>query len=200
MVVPTEKLFKLLELRKVTTNVEPLVLLPIQRRSSQPETSRQRQYTRAFKAAITTEMSRFLCVPAALLQLWEMGSVHHSRTSGGRLVWSNAKEVDETGNHEQAVVGNDTSGGGYPVMQRVVVEIFGMNILLVRDDDLSISDGLLQLFELSHVELQAMFAAVAGLLSRTSPDDRMHAYAIRPPSGGWVVDVPGLESVWLTTG
>jgi hypothetical protein len=87
MVVPTTKLLTLLKLRNLTTDVEPLALLPVQHCISQPETG-QLQYTRAFKSAMANEMANFLYVPAAMLNMWEIESLHHSRASTGELVWS----------------------------------------------------------------------------------------------------------------
>jgi hypothetical protein len=187
MLVPTAKLLKLLEVGSVTTDVEPLVLRPIQKCISQPEASRQTQYPQALKSAMAKKMAAFLRLVGATLQMWEMGWLRHSRASNGNLVWSNAGEADETGR----LPPGDARQSQPALMKAAEVEfeIDDENMLLVRGDDLPLESEVLKLLEVSHKELRALFKTAAKLLAETKPEDRMRAYAARDCCGEWQVEL-----------
>jgi hypothetical protein len=93
MVVPTPKLLEmLLDSSRLTTSVEPLVLCAVPGRISQQEESRQRQYTRALKSAMASEIDNFIDGLAVMLHMWEFGWARPSRESNGKLVWHLSKK------------------------------------------------------------------------------------------------------------
>jgi hypothetical protein len=179
LVVPTPKLLDLLELSRLTTNLQPLVLPPVGRRISQPEARRCAQYTRAFQSAMATRMADFLETPAAMLQMEEMGALLQGRGSNGDLVWSALKEGEGILRDEEAVAAKAVARCR-PAIKRgleLQFEIGSEDIFLLREDELPIEGELLEALEISHKELQALFKAAAKLLAATNPDDRMRAKA-----------------------
>ena len=187
-VVPTEKLLQLLEVKKLTTDEEPLSLLPAGACVSQQDAARQLQYARAFKSAVAKEMANFLHISAAMLPMGEIGMLRHSRAPGGDLRWF-ANEADAAVSYQQAVAANDIIGADSTTMEGVEVE-FEMNdrnILLVRYDDLPLADEPLDVLAISHKELLALFETAAKLLAGSNPEDPMRAYAARDSSGQWQV-------------
>jgi hypothetical protein len=189
-VVPTAKLLKLLELTSQTTDLESPKLLPVQDRISQPEASDQLRYIRTFKSVMANDIDKFLGVPTAMLNMWERGLLRHGRSSNGDLVWI---KVENSGKKWHLT----ESPGDAKCVERPGIgkdlelefEIDSDNILLLREDDLPIGREVLEVLQITHKELDALFKTAARLLAETNLDDRMRAYAAQESSGKWRVEL-----------
>jgi hypothetical protein len=191
MVVPTAKLLNLLELTSLTTDLEPLTLLPVRRCIPQPEARRHFQYTRAFKSAMAKEMDKFLNIPTATLNMWERGLLRHSRKPNGDLVWSNIENSGK-GRQDLGAGAGDTESVPGPTIRKdleLEFEIDSENILLLCGDDLPVRREVLEVLQISHKELEALFKTAAKLLGKTNPDDRMRAYAAQGSTQKWQVEL-----------
>lgn len=191
MVVPTPKLLDLLELSRLTTNLQPLVLPPVRRCISQPEARRHAQYTRAFQSAMANRMADFLETPAAMLQMEEMGALRQSRASNGDLVWSALNGGEEILQDEEAVAAKAVARRR-PAIEKgleLQFEIGSEDIFLLREDELPVASEVLEALEISHEELQALFKTAAKALEQTKPEDQMRAYVARDASGNWQAEL-----------
>ena len=102
-VMPTAKLVSLLGLRKMTTDLQPLVLLPIRHSTSQPEASEHQQYVRAFHSVMANKFPKFLEIPLRVLKMEEQGVSRHSRASNGDLIWFLSKKGQEIFRQQKAL-------------------------------------------------------------------------------------------------
>lgn len=191
MVVPTAKLLALLELTRLTTDLPPLVLLPVERCISQPEARRQLQYTRAFRSAMANDMAKFLEAPAEMLKLAEMGHLLQGRASNGELIWSVSKKGEEFFRREEALEAEAVARRRPGIKKGLEVELEAdsENIFLVREDQLPIRDELVEALEISNQELLDLFETATKLLAETDPDGRMRAYATKDATGQWQVEL-----------
>ncbi len=174
MVVPTAKLLKLLELKRLTTDLRPLVLLPVERCISQLEAMRQIRYTRTFRSAMANDMAKFLDCPAAMLQMAEIGHIRQSRAPNGVLVWSQAKKGEEF----------------YRSIEKGLELEFEMdseNRLLLRGDELPLEYEEAASLGITNLELLYLFETAMKLLAEADPDSKMRACAAQDTNGEWQV-------------
>jgi hypothetical protein len=189
MVVPTAKLLNLLKLTSLTTDLEPLALLPVRPSSSQPEAISRLRYTRALKSAMAGEMEKFSIFPAEMLNMGERGLLRHSRALNGTLVWFPIKARGSGGSYTQAPESLKSEPPGRALTEAVELE-FGFDsetILSIHDDELPVPRELVEALQISHEELKALFKTAARLLAQTNPDDHMRAYAVQDSSYKWRV-------------
>ena len=79
----------------MTTDLQPLVLLPIRHSTSQPEASEHQQYVQSFSLGYGEQVSEISGNTSQSAQMEEQGVSRHSRASNGDLVWFLSKKGQE---------------------------------------------------------------------------------------------------------
>ena len=189
MVVPTAKLLSLFGLRKLTTDLPPLVLLPISNGTFQLETSTHPQYVKAFRSAMANKFPKFLEIPLRILQMEEQGVLRQSRASNGDLVCLLSKKGQEIFRQQKALEARTLAQRRLAIKKGLELEfeISSEDILLIREDHLPLPSELLEALQISQMELIALFDTATKLLAETDPNKRMRAYATQDSSGEWQV-------------
>ncbi len=123
---------------------------------------------------MANNMAEFLQVPAAMLQMAEMGHLRQSRAPNGVLVWSRAKKGEEF----------------YRCIDKgleLELEMNSGNSLLLRGDDLPLERELAASLDITNLKLVDLFETAMKLLAQADPDNGMHAYAKQDATGKWQV-------------
>ncbi len=85
MAVPTAKLSIVLDHDYLTTDVEPLIVPPLNADVCNSEGMSHSEYMQAFSSAMTNGMAGYVQVQTAILHMWAVGLLCHRRAAGGRI-------------------------------------------------------------------------------------------------------------------